>query len=77
MKVSDHAPSKKEKTTSRYLRNRVTEHTPIKKSMQSGEHHQQAMSDQERVITGQYKPSEEVASISRIDKSYLIKSKPL
>ena len=43
--------------------------------MQSGEHHHQATSDQQRVIPGCYNPSEEVANMNKVDKSYVIKIK--
>ena len=43
--------------------------------MQSGEHHDQATSDQQRVIPGCYNPSEEVAKMNNIKKSYFIKNK--
>ena len=33
------------------------------------------MSDYQRVIPGRYNPSEEVANISKLDKSYYIKNK--
>ena len=41
--------------------------------MQYGERHHQAVSAQQRVITGRYNPSVEVANINKLDKSYLIK----
>ena len=40
--------------------------------MQYGERHHQAVSAQQRVITGRYNPSEEVANINKLDKSYFI-----
>ena len=55
--------------------NQVMKHTPIKKLAQSGERHHQAMSALRMVIPGHYKPSEEVANMNKLDKSYFIKIK--
>ena len=70
LKVSDHAPSKNKNITIRCSINRVMEHTPIKKSTQSGEQHHQAISDQQRFILGRYNPSKEVTNINKLHKSY-------
>ena len=40
--------------------------------MQSGERHHQAMSAQQKVISGRYNLSEEVAHMDKLDKSYFI-----
>ena len=48
---------------------------PDKKPTQSGERHHQCTSAHQRVIPGRYNPSEEVANINKIDKSYFIKIK--
>ena len=51
------------------------EHTPIKTYMQSGEIHHQAMSAYQRVILVRYNPTEEVATINKLDKYYFTKIK--
>ena len=51
------------------------EHTPILKATQSGERHHQAMSARHRVIPGRYNPSEDVANMNKLEKSYFIKIK--
>ena len=51
------------------------DHTQINKFTQSGERHHQAISDEQRVIPGRYNPSEDVAKIDNIEKTYFIKIK--